>query len=96
MSNPECLFSAMMDELLPLTVTGKRGKGSEVAIMQNPRVNFCEAKVISVCNAIEKNTQKYCKFYDRASYGDQCMFFHSGEFCDNPEAQEHARNHALD
>ena len=95
-SNPEYLLSAMMDELLPQMITGKRGKGNEVVIMQSPRVNFCEAKVISVCNAIEKNMQKSCKFYDRASYGDQCMFFHSDEFCDNPEAQEHARNHATD
>lgn len=96
MSNPEYLLSALMDERLPQMIDGKRGKGNEVNLMQSSRVNFCETKVISVCNAIEKNMQKCCKFYDRASYGDQCMFFHSDEFCDNPEAQEHARHHTVD
>ena len=85
-----------LDELLPLTIAGKRGIRNEVVAMQSSRVNFCETKMISVCNAIEKTMQKYCKFYDKASHSDQCMFFHSDEFCDNLRAQEHARNHAME
>jgi hypothetical protein len=60
--------------------------------MQGLRVNFCESNIMSVCNAIEKDMQKYCRFYDRSSYGDHCMFFHFDQYCDSPEAQKHARN----
>ena len=71
--------------------TNQRGKRKEVVFMPSPRLNFCETNVMSVCNAIEKDMQKYCRFYDRSSYGDHCMFFHFDQYCDSPEAQKHAR-----
>lgn len=60
--------------------------------MNNYRVNFCETNVMSVCNATEKKMQKLCRFYDKSSHGDHCMFFHFEQYCDNPEAQKHARH----
>jgi hypothetical protein len=60
--------------------------------MLDHRLNFCETNLISVCNAEEKNMQRDCRFYDKSSFSDQCMFFHFGQFCDNPEAQEDTNN----
>ena len=60
--------------------------------MPSPTVNFCETNVMSVCNAIEKEMQKFCRFYEKSSYSEHCMFFHFNQYCDNPEAQKHARN----
>ena len=55
--------------------------------MDNPRVNFCETNLISVCHAIEKKMQKTCRYYDKSSYDDHCMFLHFDQFCDNLQAQ---------
>ncbi len=55
--------------------------------MLNTRLNFCDTRLISVCNAVEKDLQRECRFYDKSSYGDRCMFFHFEKFCDNLEAQ---------
>jgi len=60
--------------------------------MQITRENFCETKVISVCNANEKSMQKQCSFYGKSSYGEQCMFLHFEQFCDNLEAQKQGYN----
>ena len=60
--------------------------------MSGLRVNFCETNVMSVCNALEKNLQKHCRFYGKSSYGDHCMFINYNQFCDNIDAQQHARN----
>ena len=58
--------------------------------MQNYRVNFCETNLISVCNAIEKEMQKFCKFYQKSSCGNHCMFLHFDKYCDNLDAQKTA------
>ena len=60
--------------------------------MQISRKNFCETKIISVCNVIEKNRQKHCSFYGKSSYGEHCMFFHFDRFCDSLEAQKESCN----
>ena len=60
-------------------------------MMQSPKSNYCETKLISVCKALEKDVQKNCSFYDKSSYGDRCMFFHFDQFCDNLDAQANER-----
>ena len=60
--------------------------------MASPRINFCDTNVMSVCSATEKDLQKYCRFYDKSSYGVHCMFFHFEQYCDNLGAQKHARS----
>ena len=57
----------------------------------DPKKNFCETNLISVCNASELGMQMSCRFYDKSSYGDNCMFFHFMQFCDNLEAQADTR-----
>jgi hypothetical protein len=74
---------AMMGGLLNQMIL-RRGVGS----MLSPRVNFCETNLISFCHATEKNMQKDCRYYDKSSYDDHCMFLHFDQFCDNIEAQE--------
>jgi hypothetical protein len=46
---------------------------------------------MSVCNAIENDMQKFCRFYKKSSCGHHCMFLHFDEYCDSLEAQKHAR-----
>jgi hypothetical protein len=58
--------------------------------MPSPSIYFCDKNVMSVCNATEKDLQKYCRFYEKSSYGVHCMFFHYEDYCDNLEAQKHA------
>ena len=60
--------------------------------MASHKSNFCKTNLISVCNANEEKVQKNCIFYDKSSYGDQCMFLHFKQFCDNLEAQENGSN----
>ena len=86
------MLSAMKDELCPQVVIRNRGKRKVVVFMQGLRVNFCETNVMSFCNASEKNIQKHCRFYGKSSYGDHCMFINYDQFCDNVEAQKHARD----
>jgi hypothetical protein len=64
--------------------------------MASPRINFCDTNVMSVCNATEKDLQKYCRFYDKSSHGVHCMFFHFEKYCDNLEAQKHALRLQMD
>ena len=59
--------------------------------MESSSINFCQTKLISVCNANDKYQQKNCVFYTKSSGDEHCMFFVFNEFCDNPEAQRHAR-----
>jgi len=75
-----------------ITSNSYKEKRKEVVFMTGLRVNFCETNVMSVCNALEKNLQKHCRFYGKSSYGDHCMFINYDQFCDNIDAQQHARN----
>ena len=59
--------------------------------MESSLTNFCQTTLISVCNANDKYQQKYCRFYTKSTRDEHCMFFVFNEFCDNPEAQRHAR-----
>ena len=35
----------------------------ETAFTPSIRINFCGTNVMSVCNATERDLQKYCRFY---------------------------------
>ena len=35
--------------------------------MESSSINFCQTKLISVCNANDKYQQKYCVFYTKSS-----------------------------
>ncbi len=59
--------------------------------MESSLINFCQTTLISVCNANDKYQQKFCRFYTKSTRDKHCMFFVFNEFCDNPDAQRHAR-----
>lgn len=40
-----------------------------------------------VCNASSEEEQKKCRFYQKSSYSDKCMYFIFDKYCDCLEAQ---------
>jgi len=52
------------------------------------KVNFCIAGIMSTCRAENTKEQKKCKFYEKASYENRCMYFIFDEYCDCLKAQD--------
>jgi hypothetical protein len=42
---------------------------------------------MSVCTAENEHQQKYCRFYEKSSYSDKCMYYVFDAYCDCLEAQ---------
>ena len=55
--------------------------------MQYQEMTFCQKDVMSVCMASDKAQQQRCRFYERSSYSERCMYFALEEFCDCLKAQ---------
>lgn len=59
-------------------------------------VNFCRSAQISVCTAGNAKEQCGCRFYEKASRSERCMYFMFEEYCDCLEAQLGAGARAAD
>jgi hypothetical protein len=46
---------------------------------------------MSVCTAEDEYKQKYCRFYEKSSCSDKCMYLVFDEYCDCLEAQLSAK-----
>ena len=55
--------------------------------MQISEVCFCKQDIISVCSAGGPEQQKNCRFYQKSSYKNACMYFLFDAYCDCVEAQ---------
>ena len=55
--------------------------------MRYQETTFCKKDVMSLCMAPNKTQQKYCRFYESASYSEKCMYYVLEEFCDCLKAQ---------
>jgi len=43
--------------------------------------------IMSICTAARESEQKNCKFYEKSSFSDRCMYFVLEEYCDCLDAQ---------
>ena len=55
--------------------------------MQVDKLCFCKKEAMSVCTATSVDEQKKCRYYQKASYSDKCMYLTFNKFCDCLEAQ---------
>ena len=55
--------------------------------MQISEVCFCKRDIISVCDAGGREQQKSCRFYQKSSSKNACMYYVFDAFCDCVEAQ---------
>ena len=55
--------------------------------MQDDRLCFCKRETISVCTACGVAEQKKCRYYQKSSYSDKCMYLIFDKYCDCLEAQ---------
>jgi hypothetical protein len=58
-----------------------------VIIVQLGEVCFCKRDIISVCAAGGREQQKSCRFYQKSTYKNACMYFVFDAYCDCIEAQ---------
>jgi hypothetical protein len=58
-----------------------------VIVVQIGEVCFCKQDIISVCSAGGQEQQKNCRFYQKSSYKNACMYFVFDAYCDSVEAQ---------
>jgi hypothetical protein len=66
---------------------GARPFKREVVTVQIDRFCFCKRDLMSVCTAGSVDEQKKCRFYQKSSYSDKCMFFIFDRYCDCLDAQ---------
>jgi hypothetical protein len=55
--------------------------------MDTKEICYCKKDIISVCTAKNVTEQKKCRFYQRSSFSDKCMYLVLDKFCDNIDAQ---------
>jgi hypothetical protein len=48
---------------------------------------FCKKGTISVCTAGSVDEQQQCRYYQKSSVSDKCMYLTFGKYCDCLEAQ---------
>ncbi len=58
-----------------------------MAVQNTSKVCFCKKDIISVCTAKNVNKQKKCRYYQKSSHSDKCMYLTFDTFCDCLEAQ---------
>jgi hypothetical protein len=58
-----------------------------VMTVQVDKLCFCKKETMSVCTAGSVDEQKKCRYYQKSSYSDECMFLTFNKFCDCLEAQ---------
>jgi hypothetical protein len=47
---------------------------------------------MSVCTACGVDEQRKCRFYNKSSYCDKCLYLISDKYCDSLEAQVNDEN----
>ena len=52
------------------------------------KVNLCIAGMMSTCRGETNKEQRDCKFYEKATHENRCMYFIFEEYCDCIEAQD--------
>jgi hypothetical protein len=55
--------------------------------VQSAEICFCKRGLMSVCTAGSEGGQKKCKFYQKSSCCDRCMYLVFDKYCDCLEAQ---------
>ena len=55
--------------------------------VQVDRLCFCKKELMSICTAGNVDDQKKCRFYQKSSCCDRCMYFIFDKYCDCLEAQ---------
>lgn len=55
-------------------------------------VSLCKQGMMSTCSAENIKGQEKCKFYEKASYENRCMYFMFDKYCDCLKAQEYIRD----
>jgi hypothetical protein len=55
--------------------------------VQNDRLCFCKKETMSVCTARDAAEQKKCRYYQKSSYSNKCMYLIFDKYCDCLEAQ---------
>jgi hypothetical protein len=58
-----------------------------VIIVRIDEVCFCKRDIISVCTAGVKEQQENCRFFQKSTYKNACMYFVFDAYCDCVEAQ---------
>jgi hypothetical protein len=53
-------------------------------------VNYCRSEQISVCTAESEKRQRGCRFFEKSSRAERCMYFIFEEYCDSLSAQLNA------
>jgi hypothetical protein len=56
--------------------------------VQSDKISYCRKGAMSVCTATSVDEQKKCRYYQRSSYSDRCMYLIFGKYCDCLDAQE--------
>lgn len=54
--------------------------------------NLCVKGVMSSCSEKEHKDQLQCKFYEKSSWENKCMYYVMDGHCDNPAAQSEAHD----
>ena len=55
------------------------------------KICFCKKGVMSVCTARSVDDQQKCKFYQKSSHSDRCMYLIFGKYCDCLDAQKNTQ-----
>lgn len=55
--------------------------------MQIDRLSFCKTGLIAVCTAGSVDEQKKCRYYQKSSHSEKCMYYTFDKYCDCLEAQ---------
>ena len=59
--------------------------------MRIDEVCFCKRDIISVCTAGAQEQQKNCRFFQKSTYKNACMYFVFDAYCDCVEAQRNTQ-----
>jgi hypothetical protein len=55
--------------------------------MQDATICFCKRDIMTVCTANSHEQQKRCRYYEKSSHFDRCMYFVFDRYCDCLNAQ---------
>ena len=51
---------------------------------------YCKTGIVSICAAENERQPTYCRFYEKSSYSDKCMYLVFDEYCDCLESKLNA------
>jgi hypothetical protein len=59
--------------------------------VQVEKICFCKKGAMSVCTARSVDEQQKCRFYQKSSYSDRCMYLIFDKYCDCLDAQKNTQ-----